>query len=61
MLTEIAIRCGKALGLSIYGVDVVLNGNGPIVVDVNYFPSFRGVRDIADTLADHIALVALQS
>jgi len=61
MLTEIAIRCGKALGLSIYGVDVVLNANGPIVVDVNYFPSFRGVRDIADTLADHIALVALQS
>lgn len=53
-LEEIALRCGRALGLEIYGLDVVLNADGPVVVDVNYFPSFRGVPDVAEPLTDHI-------
>jgi len=53
-LEEIALRCGQGLGLEIYGVDVVINANGPFVVDVNYFPSFKGVARAAGPLTDHI-------
>ena len=50
----IALRCGRALGLEIYGVDVLIGRRGPVVVDVNYFPSFRGVPNAAVPLTDHI-------
>ena len=53
-LEKIALRCGQGLGLEIYGVDVVINANGPFVVDVNYFPSFKGVAGAAGPLTDHI-------
>ena len=53
-LEDIALRCGRALGLEIYGVDVVVNANGPVVVDVNYFPSFKGVAGVAGPLTDYI-------
>lgn len=53
-LQELALQCGRALGLEIYGVDVLINANGPVVVDVNYFPSFRGVRDVVRPLTDYI-------
>lgn len=51
----IARRCGAALGLGVYGVDVIHGQRGPVVVDVNHFPSFRGVPNAADVLADYIA------
>lgn len=54
MLEGIARRCGRALGLEIYGVDVLVSARGPVVVDVNYFPSFRGVPDVARPLTDYI-------
>ena len=53
-LEDIALRCGRALGLEIYGVDVLISANGPFVVDVNYFPSFKGVPNIAGPLTDYI-------
>ncbi len=54
MLEDIARRCGRALGLEIYGVDVLIYAHGPVVVDVNYFPSFRGVPAVAQTLTEYI-------
>jgi ribosomal protein S6--L-glutamate ligase len=58
MLEDIARRCGSALGLEIYGVDVLISSGRPVVVDVNYFPSFKGVPDIARPLTDYIRACA---
>jgi ribosomal protein S6--L-glutamate ligase len=52
---DIALRCGEACGLSLYGLDVIESAAGPVVVDINYFPSFLGVPHAADLVADHIA------
>jgi glutathione synthase/RimK-type ligase-like ATP-grasp enzyme len=52
---EIARRCGRALGLQLYGVDVVEDADGVYVVDVNAFPGYRGVPAGAERLAAYIA------
>ena len=58
VLEDLALRCGRAMGLEICGVDVLVTSNGPVVIDVNYFPSFRGVPDVARPLADFISQYA---
>jgi len=60
VLEDIAFRCGRSLGLEIYGVDVIVSADGPVVVDVNYFPSFRGVPGAARPLTDYISERAKQ-
>lgn len=40
---ETALRCGRAFGLGLYGLDVIESADGPVVVDVNYFPGYKGV------------------
>jgi ribosomal protein S6--L-glutamate ligase len=52
MLTNLAQRAGAALGLEIYGVDVLMARHGPMIVDVNAFPGFRGVPEAADLVED---------
>ncbi|MES4908688.1 MULTISPECIES: ATP-grasp domain-containing protein [unclassified Streptomyces] len=44
---RIAAEAGAAFGLDLYGVDVLLGPDGPVIVDVNDFPSFRQVPDAA--------------
>ncbi|MER6309525.1 ATP-grasp domain-containing protein [Streptomyces sp. NPDC001657] len=41
----IAAEIGAVFGLDLYGVDVLLGPDGPVVVDINDFPSFRQVPD----------------
>ncbi|KIF66325.1 30S ribosomal protein S6 modification protein RimK [Streptomyces sp. AcH 505] len=41
----IAADVGRVHGLDLYGVDILLGPEGPVVVDVNDFPSFRQVPD----------------
>jgi ribosomal protein S6--L-glutamate ligase len=53
-LREIALRCERAFGVDLMGLDVVFSGNRPYVVDVNSFPGFKGVPDAALRLADYI-------
>lgn len=53
-LREIALACGRALGLGLYGLDVLETADGPVVVDVNYFPGYKGVPDIAPRIADYV-------
>jgi fructose-1,6-bisphosphatase/inositol monophosphatase family enzyme/glutathione synthase/RimK-type ligase-like ATP-grasp enzyme len=53
-LAEVAARCGRAFGVSIFGVDVVLSQGRPLVVDMQCFPGFKGVPDAAALLADAI-------
>jgi ribosomal protein S6--L-glutamate ligase len=53
-LREIALRCGEAFGIDLYGLDVIESDGGHYVVDVSSFPGFKGVPDAALRLADHI-------
>ena len=40
---HITLEIGRAFQLSLYGVDLLMTERGPIIVDVNSFPGFRGV------------------
>ncbi|WP_050779534.1 30S ribosomal protein S6 modification protein RimK [Streptomyces sp. C] len=50
-VARIAARVGEVYGLDLYGVDVLLGPDGPVVVDVNDFPSFRQMPDAAARVA----------
>jgi ribosomal protein S6--L-glutamate ligase len=58
-LREIARSCGRALGLGLYGLDVIESTDGPVVVDVNTFPGYKGVPDVAPLIADYIEAFSL--
>lgn len=51
---EIALRCGRAFGLRLYGLDIIEGPDGPRVVDVNYFPGYKGVPGAAAAVAECI-------
>lgn len=51
---NIAVMVGKALGLGLYGLDIIESRMGPVVVDVNYFPGYKGVPDVAPLIAAYI-------
>lgn len=55
----VAVGCGKALGLGLYGLDVIESDRGPVVVDVNYFPGYKGVPDAAAKIAAYVEEYAL--
>jgi ribosomal protein S6--L-glutamate ligase len=51
---EVALRCGRALGLGLYGLDVVESAGRFWVVDVNTFPGYKGVPLVAPRIAEYI-------
>jgi ribosomal protein S6--L-glutamate ligase len=51
---NISRRCGAAFGLELYGLDLAEDDHGAYVVDVNYFPGYRGVPNAAELLTDHL-------
>ena len=51
---HITREIGRVFNLQLYGVDLLMTERGPIVVDVNSFPGFRGVPGADDAL---VALV----
>jgi ribosomal protein S6--L-glutamate ligase len=51
---EIALEVGRTLGLGLYGIDVVEGPDGPVVVDVNYFPGYKGVPGAGALIASYI-------
>ncbi len=55
---DLALRCGRAFGLGLYGLDIVQGPDGAAVVDVNYFPGYRGVSGAAPAVADYIQAYA---
>ena len=59
-LRDIALRCRRAFGVDLLGLDVVISDGHPYVVDVNSFPGFKGVPDAALRLADYIFAAAEQ-
>ena len=50
-LSDLVLAVGRTLHLDIYGVDVVEGPDGPVLVDVNAFPSCRGVPGAARAIA----------
>ncbi|WP_407551115.1 hypothetical protein QOM21_17255 [Streptomyces sp. Pv4-95] len=44
-VARIAAEIGTVFGLDLYGADILLGPDGPVVVDINDFPSFRQVPD----------------
>ncbi|MDF9814133.1 hypothetical protein [Streptomyces sp. SPB162] len=50
-VAELAAEIGAVFGLDLYGIDVLLGPDGPVVVDVNDFPSFRKVPDAVARVA----------
>jgi ribosomal protein S6--L-glutamate ligase len=55
----LARKVGRAFGLRVYGVDLVLSASGPVIVDVNAFPGFRGVPGGAQALIGMINRIAV--
>jgi ribosomal protein S6--L-glutamate ligase len=49
---------GAALDLQLYGVDLLITGGRPVVVDVNPFPGFRGAREPAAALLRFLSTLA---
>ena len=54
-IRAIALRVGEAFGLGLYGIDVIEGADGPVVVDVNYFPGYKGVPAVAPVIAAYVA------
>jgi ribosomal protein S6--L-glutamate ligase len=51
---DIACRAGAALGLGLYGLDMIESPDGPVVVDLNYFPGYKGCAGVAAPMAAYI-------
>lgn len=51
---DLAVRARQALGVHLLGVDLLHTPSGPVVVDVNGFPGFRGVPGAAELVAAHL-------
>ena len=57
-LANLARRVGASVGLEVFGVDVVLGAAGPVIVDVNLFPSFDGIADAPRLIGAHLLRIA---
>lgn len=53
-VAALALRCGRVFGLTLYGLDLIEGPDGPVIVDVNYFPGYRGVPEAAERVARQI-------
>ncbi|KKL79656.1 hypothetical protein LCGC14_2012630 [marine sediment metagenome] len=51
-MRSVALRCGHALGLDVYGVDALPTLRGIRVLEVNEFPNFTGVAAAPQAVAD---------
>jgi ribosomal protein S6--L-glutamate ligase len=48
-------RCADLFGLELYGVDCIQTSDGPVVIEVNEFPTYTGVPDADEHLARYCA------
>jgi ribosomal protein S6--L-glutamate ligase len=51
---HISLKVGEVCGLGLYGLDIIESDRGPFVVDVNYFPGYKGVPKAGPMIADYI-------
>jgi ribosomal protein S6--L-glutamate ligase len=60
---DLAVRSARAVGAEIAGVDLLPTADGPIVVEVNAVPGWRGLEtalgvDIAAEIVAHLTRTA---
>jgi len=48
------LRLGRKFQMPIFGLDYVVKGNIPYIVDVNDFPSFRSIPEATSLISDYI-------
>src|SRR6266566_2438590 len=60
-LRKLALHVGKIFGLDIYGLDIVETSHGPVVVDVNDFPSYGQVPRAVELVASHILQITTRA
>jgi ribosomal protein S6--L-glutamate ligase len=53
-LSPLAVAAAEICGLVCYGADFVVGREGPVLVDLNAFPGYRGVREAPDWLAEAV-------
>jgi len=53
-LRDIALTCGRACGLDLWGVDIALTSAGPFVIEVNDFPTYSAVPGAGARIAEHV-------
>jgi ribosomal protein S6--L-glutamate ligase len=58
-LRDIALTCGRACGLELWGVDVAVTPKGPYVIEVNDFPTYSAVPGAGEEIARY-ALTRVQ-
>jgi ribosomal protein S6--L-glutamate ligase len=57
-LRDIALRCGRAFGVELYGVDIIESAGTPYVVDVGTTPGYKGVPDAPRLVAEYLYAAA---
>lgn len=57
-LRELALQVGRVFALDIYGLDIVETIHGPMIVDINDFPSFGQVPFAVELLASYLLELA---
>lgn len=53
-LRDIALTCGRACRLDLWGVDVALTPAGPVVIEVNDFPTYSAVPEAGPAIAAQV-------
>jgi ribosomal protein S6--L-glutamate ligase len=53
-LRDIALTCGRACGLELWGVDVAMTPHGPRVIEVNDFPTYSAVPEAGVAIARYV-------
>ncbi len=57
---RIVLEVGRVFDLRLYGVDLLQTERGPLVIDVNAFPGFRGVPGAAEVLAAFVERLGVE-
>lgn len=55
---HITLEIGRVFNMRLYGVDLLITERGPMIVDVNSFPGFRGVPGADSALVNLVGRIA---
>lgn len=59
-LEDLAVRAAKTMGCKVAGVDILEGPEGPVVVEINSQPGWRGLQSVTKTnIADEIVKLVL--
>jgi ribosomal protein S6--L-glutamate ligase len=53
-IEKIALAAATVSGLGLFGLDLIEGPEGPVVVDLNYFPGYKGCVDVAGPMTEYI-------